>query len=175
MTPEQLSGVLESWENLDFTIKECVRNPEYIEILMEIALNSNKEKSWRAAWVADKIHEINPYLVQPYLTRMIARLETESDKGKLRHFLKLISLNKIPPEKVGFLLDLCLRLMVSDKEPPAIRVHAMQILYNISQEEPGLKPEILAVIENEIELHPTPGIQSRGAKLVKKLRNELEI
>jgi len=48
----------------------------------------------------------------------------------------------------------------------------MQILYNISEKEPELKPELIDVIENEMELHPTPGILSRGKKILKKLHEQ---
>ena len=61
----------------------------------------------------------------------------------------------------------------SAKEPIANRVHAMQILYNISDEEPELKPELLEIIQHEIEYHPTPGIRSRGTKLAKKLQKQI--
>jgi len=75
---------------------------------------------------------------------------------------------------VSFLLDFCIENLTSAKEPPAIRVHAMQILYNISEIERDFKPELLAIIEHELEYHSTAGISSRGLKIVKKLRKQIE-
>jgi len=49
----------------------------------------------------------------------------------------------------------------------------MQVLYNISEKEPELKPEILALIENEMENHFSAGILSRGGKLADKLRKQI--
>jgi hypothetical protein len=51
----------------------------------------------------------------------------------------------------------------------------MQILYNISEKEPELKHEILAVIEDEMENHSSAGIISRGRKLAGKLKGQLRI
>ncbi|MCF6332211.1 MAG: hypothetical protein L3J11_02920 [Draconibacterium sp.] len=82
-------------------------------------------------------------------------------------------MNEIPENQFCFLVDYCLNALTSAKEPPAVRVHAIQILYNISEIETGLKPEILAVIKHEMEYHSTAGIISCGSKLAKKLRNQI--
>jgi len=36
-----------------------------------------------------------------------------------------------------------------------------------------LKPELIRVIEHEIEIHPTAGILARGRSLLKKLKKEV--
>jgi len=174
MTEIELLGIIDSWENLTITIKEIEKNPEYFSILMSIALHSAHPKSWRAAYIVDKIHENNPTLILPYINEIIQQLQIEKHSGKKRHFLRQISLNKIPKKHFGFLFEYCLNGLTSAKEPTAVRVHAMQILFNISQIEADLKPEILSVIEHEMEYHSTAGILSRGSKLVKKLRNQIQ-
>lgn len=91
-----------------------------------------------------------------------------------RHFLKLISLNEIDKKYQSFLMDYCFNAFTSGNEPVAIRVHAMQVLFNISESEPDFKPELLAIIEHEIEVHPSAGISSRGNKLAKKLNSQIK-
>ena len=105
---------------------------------------------------------------------MIQQLRIEIHSGKKRHLLKLISMNTIPSEHHGFLIDYCLDMLTTGKEPPAVRVHAMQNLYNISETEPELKPEILAIIEHEMEFHATAGIIARGSRLTKNLRKQIQ-
>lgn len=141
---------------------------------MEIALADEHKNSWRAAWMADKIHEKNPGIIVPFIEKMIAKLDDNLSQGSKRHFLKLLSLHEIPEKHFGFLVDFCFAALGSAKEPPAIRVHAMQILYNISEKEIDLKPELLAVIEHEMEFHGTAGIKSRGSKLAVKLERCLK-
>lgn len=173
MTKIELIELLDSWENLEITIREIIENPEYFGLLMSIALYNKEQKSWRAAYLADKIHDDFPELLQPFLPEIIAQLKIEKNLSKKRHFLKLISMNEIDKNHFGFLVDFCLQALTSAKEPPAVRVHAMQILYNISELETDLKPEVLAVIEHEMEYHSTAGILSRGSKLAKKLRTQI--
>lgn len=173
MKKADLLVLIESWDNLTFTSSEILAHPEYYPVLMEVALYSKHPNSWRAAYLVDKIHEVNPELILPYIDKIIEQLKLESHKGKKRHFLKQISLNKLPEIYHGFLLDYCLNTFTSAKEAVAVRVHAMQILFNISEREPELKPEILAVIEHEMEYHSTAGILSRGKKLAQKLRRQI--
>ncbi len=169
MTIEELTELIVSWENLPLLIKEIENDPEELNLLMDFAFRSKHPKSWRAAWLADKIHERYPELIAPFTEQMIIRLKTETDDGKKRHFLKLISLNEIPKRHYTFLVNYCLGIFTSAREAVSVRVHAMQVLYNISENEPDFKPELLSIIEHEIDLHPTPGIISRGKKLAKKL------
>lgn len=173
MTKEELLDLIDSWENLTVITKEIGQNPEYFQMLMEISLYSTDPKSWRASYIVDKIHENYPTLILPYVFDIIQQLKLEKHSSKKRHFLKQISLNEIPENQFGFLVDYCMEALTSAKEPPAVRVHAMQILYIISEIETELKPEILAVIEHEMEYHSTAGIISRGSRLAKKLRNQI--
>ncbi len=173
MEKDDLFELIDSWENLAFTIREIGNHPELFLILMDIALHNPEQKSWRAAYLADKIHDDYPELISPFIEPMITQLETENNSSKKRHFLKLLSMNEIPSKHSGFLVDYCINALTSAKEPPAVRVHAMQILYNISEKEIALKPEILAIIEHEMEYHATAGILSRGLKIAKKLRKQV--
>ena len=173
MTKEELMEIIVSRENFPLIIHEFKNNQKNISSLAQIAFQSNHPKSWRAAWLMDKIHEEKPALVSPFIKEMIQQIKTEQNDGKKRHFLKLISLGNIPSEEQGFLFDYCLNAFCSEKEPLAVRVHAMQILYHISETEVELKPEVLAIIEHEMENHPSAGIVSRGRKLAKKLTEQI--
>ncbi|MFW5831474.1 MAG: hypothetical protein ACOCVA_04435 [Prolixibacteraceae bacterium] len=133
MTQKELLEIMKSWKNLNVVIKDIGNHPGNLNLLMDIALNSPEPTSWRAAWMADKIHDNYPELIKPHLGKMIEQLNQSLQVGKKRHFLKLISLNDIPEKYHGFLMDYCLNVLTSAKEPPAGRVHAMQVLYNISE------------------------------------------
>lgn len=49
----------------------------------------------------------------------------------------------------------------------------MQILFEISEYEPGFKPELIQLIEHEIEYHASPGIISRGKSLLSTLYHKV--
>ncbi len=173
MDTKEMLSLLDSWENLEMVVHELGVRPELFAVLMDVAINSREEKSWRAAWIADKIHDKKPELLKPYINKIIEQLAIEKQTGKKRHFLKLVSINNVPEKHFGFLVDYCLKVLTAEEEPPAVRVHAMQLLYNISEVEPGLKNELLAVLEYQMEYHPSPGIISRGSKLAKKLHFQI--
>lgn len=172
MTENDIFKLLESWDNFQLILMELNANPDYVPVLMKIAIYSDHRNSWRAIYLADKLHDTHPEWIQAYLPEITERLSLEQHHGKKRHMLKLISLNPVTEEHSVFLLDYCLTTFTSSKEPVANRVHAMQILFNISESEPDIKPEILELIRHEIELHPTPGIRSRGKKLIARLRQQ---
>lgn len=163
-------SVLENSPEEVYFMADCLLTyPEKIPGLINFGLHSFEKASWRALWVADKIHEKQPALIRPFIAQMVDALQTTDNESKLRHLLKLISLNELPPEKLSFLLDFCLRELTDAARPVAIRVHAMQILYEISVLEPDFKPELAQVIEHEMDFHGSAGINSRGKVLLKKL------
>ncbi|MBW6533727.1 MAG: hypothetical protein K0B11_01845 [Mariniphaga sp.] len=169
MTKEELLELIVSWENLPLLVRQLESEPGKLRLLIDLAFNEQHPKSWRAAYIADKINDNHQELISPFIPEMILRLKTEKNSSKKRHYLKLISQHNFPRKFHSFLVDYCLECFSSSSEPVANRVHAMQVLFNISEKEPGFKPELLSIIEHEMELHPTPGIVSRGKKLVKKL------
>jgi hypothetical protein len=173
MTEKELLELVRNWDNFQITLKNFVENPDQIPVLIKVAVYSSDLVSWRALWMVDKIYDIDATLIAPFLPEMIQQLKVETHHGKKRHLLKLISQMNIPENQAGFLMDYCLTTFTSDKEPVANRVHAMQVLFNISESEPELKPELLEIIQQEIDFHPTPGIRSRGSKLVKKLQQQI--
>lgn len=169
MTENELYDILDSWENIELVCKQIINNPNEFEVLLSLALNNPKQRSWRAAYLVDKIHDESPETVRPYLPLIVEKLKVEQNDSKRRHWLKLIGMNTIDEAHFGFLFDYCIDVFTSGKEAVAVRVHAMQILFNISEKEPDLKPEVLQIIEHELEQNPTAGIRSRGRKLAGKL------
>ena len=174
MTKAELKELIDSWENLEYLVTEIAGNPEYYKLLIELAFYDTHPKSWRAAYLVDKINDNHPTLLHPFLSEMIDQVLIEKSSGKKRHFLKLISLNNLTEVQQGFLFDFCIETLKSGKEPAAVRVHAMQILQNIAFKEPELIQEVLLIIEDEMENHSTAGIISRGRRLAANLKKELD-
>ncbi|NLB26017.1 MAG: hypothetical protein GX820_04910 [Bacteroidales bacterium] len=173
MNEQELTRLIESWENLPLIIHQIIDKPEEINTLMNMALYSDHRRSWRAAWIADKVNDIKPELITPFLNKMIRQLKRETNTGKKRQFLKLISKNKVPEKYFTFLIDYCLNCFTSAFEPVAVKVNALQILFNISEIETELKNELLYLIEHETEQNPIAGIKARGEKIARLLRKQI--
>jgi predicted nucleic acid-binding OB-fold protein len=70
---------------------------------------------------------------------------------------------------MAILLNFCIEVFTNAAEDIAVRVHAMQILFNIARKEPDFAGELIELIEHEMEYHGSAGISSRGRKLLKRL------
>jgi len=169
LTKNELSAMIQSWDNLALVLGNISNHPEYLQALMKLALDDSDHRNWRAAWMVDKINEKHPELVTPYLTAMTDFVLITKNASKKRHLLKLISLHSIPEDKMAILLNYCIDVFTSASEPVAVRVHAMQILFNIAIKEPDFAGELTDLIEHEIEFHGSAGITSRGRRLLKRL------
>lgn len=169
MTANELRDLIQSGDNVPLLTRFLTDNPEFLPELMN-AGKCDEAGAWRAFWIADKIHEQHPGLIVPFLPEMSELVLKTKDQAKKRHLLKLISLNKIPEEMMADLLDFCIGRFSDASEPVAVRVHAMQVLFNIAREQPDFAGELTDLIEHEIEYHGSAGIKSRGKKLLQKLR-----
>ncbi|MGQ7868148.1 hypothetical protein [Sunxiuqinia sp. sy24] len=169
MTREYFHTLLASGEMVVSLTNYLMDHPKEISQLIHIGLHEPQKGSWRALWVADKIHEKKPELIRPFLPLLHKALPTVTDESKLRHLLKIISLNPIPADQLTFLLDFCIGELTNAARAVAIRVHAMQLLFEISMAEPEFQAELIQLIEHEMAFHASPGILSRGKKLLKKL------
>jgi hypothetical protein len=169
MTENELYTLIQSWENIALVVQLISDFPENLDRLMSIAMNDQLDKSWRAMYLAEMIHEKHPKLIVPFLPVMTEFLLTTQNASKKRHLLKLISLHDIPEEKLALLLNFSIEEFTNAAEPIAVRVHAMQILFNIAHKEPDFAGELIGLIEHESEYHGSAGISSRGRKLLKKL------
>lgn len=169
MTEIEVQTLIQSWENLAILVRYIADYPEYLDIIMTKALDDSQPENWRAAWMIDKIHEKHPELVVPYFPALTDFVLSTQNAGKKRHLLKLISLHDIPEENMALLFNYCTEVFSNAAEPVAIRVHAMQILFNIAQKEPDFAGELIDLIEHEMEYHGSAGISSRGQKILRKL------
>ena len=169
MKEEQLRDILQTWESIPLVIQHITEHPEEMNILLKIVLDDNQPENWRAAWLLDKVHEKQADLVEPFLPILTDFALQTKNSGKKRHLLKLISLHEIAEENLITLLNHCMTVFTDPNEAIAVRVHAMQILFNIASKEPELANEMIELIEHEIEFHGSAGISSRGRKLLAKL------
>ena len=169
MTENDLLEMISSWDNLLLTMNYISDHPEYFDLLMKVAMDDTLDDSWRASWLINKIQEKYPEKMKQYIDRIIDFIQQTKDSSKKREFLRLITFYPVPESKAGLMFDYCIRQFTSGSEPVAVRVHAMQILFNISETEPDIKPELIHLIEHEIEYHSSAGIKSRGGKLLQKL------
>lgn len=141
--------------------------------LWNIMISGKPPVPHRASWVVSTCFDKWPFLVQPYISDIIDFIPIAEHSGIKRLLLRILAESDIPEKKMAEILNICFDYLEADM-PVAIKVHSMQIIYNISSIEPGLKPELIAIIEDQMPRH-SPAFKSRGTKLLKKLYRETHI
>lgn len=151
-------------------IAEVGRSEEKFASLVKLALFEKDPLAWRAAWILDGSDEQNPGLATKSIAGIIHALEGIKSKGALRSLLRLLCRYDIHEDEQGILIDLCFSYMVSELYPVAVKVHAMQIIYQHVLIYPELKEELITVISDQVA-NNTVGFKSRGMRIIKQLKS----
>ena len=146
MTIEEIKQLITDWPSRELIFDHFLQAEDDFSLLLEIAFDDSKANYWRAAWIIDHLNEQKKSLVATYLLRIIEAALSSKNSSKLRHFLKIISQHPIPPGYAGLLFDRTLTIFTTPQYPVAVRVHAMQILYEIALTENELIPELVQTI-----------------------------
>jgi hypothetical protein len=161
---------LPSRELRDIYIRAVGQSEENVATLLDLVFEEKDPVSWRAAWVLDGSDELHPGLAGDFVHFIIEQLPGLSSNGALRSLLRMLCRYKIPEEQQGLLIDLCFGTMVSELYPVAVKVHAMQIIYNHVLLYPELKDELITIIEDQLE-NNSVGFSSRGRRIIRQLEN----
>jgi hypothetical protein len=142
--------------------------PSLIPVLYEFMFSSDKQIQWRSAWVLDHVHDEQAELVNPLLPKMVRDFPKFTNDGVKRHIAKILSLSNLGKLANGDLINTSFEWLMKEQTPIAVKVHCMQILYNICDTYPDLKPELRLVIE-ELLPNQSAGFKSRAKKLLQYL------
>ena len=129
----------------------------------------NPRLAWHAAWVIDHVSEDAPEKLEPFVPELIEHLPKLKSSSLRRHFTRMLIRQVIPENLLGKLVDVLYDLL-SPSEAIAVRANALQLLYQIALKEPGLKSELITVTESILEEELTPGMMSKGKRILKSLR-----
>jgi hypothetical protein len=170
---ESLLMMESSRRNTDLVADLVLQKPELFADLYGIYRNSNAPVGWKAAWVMDVVTEKSPGLLDPYIEEMAACLGAIAHDGKKRESLRMLARSPLPEENLGILISTCFDWLTSSKEPVAVKMFSMEILYRVSGKEPEMKKELADSIEWRMQ-EETPGFRAHGRKLLKQLYRELQ-
>ena len=145
-----------------------VDNPKQLIHLLVLMNDVSDTRHWRAAWVLDHVCQENKALIVPYVDKLIALFVKSKSESILRVVGKLLSQYPVTNIFDGDFVNACFQLIISPQVAVAVKVHAMQLLFNVSEKYPALKPEVKIVIEGQIP-NNSPAFKSRAIKLLKKL------
>lgn len=124
----------------------------------------------RAAWVfyyvCDSAIELPQAYSQQFTDLLIA--DEWTHQAEKRGVAQTLGRLKLTEDQMGQLIDVCYANMLSGTEPIAIKVHCMQVLFNIVQVWPELAGELSTAIQSRMETEGA-GFRSRGKRILKAL------
>jgi len=158
------SGELEIWK------RAVAADEKLFNLLFQLIFSRDKRLAWRSCWIIDTASEDAPDLLEDKLPEIIAGFLSTSNSSLKRHFTRILCRYHIPEEYLGAIVNRSFELLVPT-EPPAVRVFAMQLLYNITLRQPDLKGELISVIQGLIEEGGSVGFINRAVKLLRLLQH----
>lgn len=137
--------------------------------LFDIFAKSSYRISQRAAHPIALIVEQFPALLLPYYPEVIGLLKRNDVHDAVkRNIFRMLQNQKVPAKFEGEILDLAFAFLADNKQPIAIRVFSMQLVYNLSAKYPEIKEELRIILEDML-LYGSAGIKNRAKKILSKL------
>ena len=156
------------WQTI---IKAVHQSPALLSNLISYTYDADDRLSFHASWIMDKCIEQQPQLLhQKQVSRIVKSVLRHSNQSVIRTSLRLLSRQKLPKSVLGSLVDQCFKWLMSNKSDIAVKVHAMQILCNVTLEKTALKNELIMVIEDQMP-QESAGFRARAKMVLKKLKN----
>ena len=157
------AGELELLKRLVSTDKDI------FDQLFQWVFSNDHRLAWRCCWVIDTSSERQPDLLKDKIPDIISGLSATNDSSLKRHFTRILCRYKISEMYQVVVINRCFELL-APSEPAAVRVNAMQLLFNLSELLPDLKGELRSVIEGLIDEGGSAGFINRAVKLCNQLQ-----
>jgi len=158
--------------NADILADKIEEDPYIFDSVWDIMLEEVHPVSMRAAWSISIFLKRHPYFIESRIPEIISILPDIESPSVKRFLLIFLTLLPVPDNLSGFLFDFCFNLVESASAYIAHKAYAMTILYNISDIEPDLKPELIDLFESQM-VDESTAIQSCSRKLLTRLQKDL--
>ena len=139
--------------------------------MVALAINNEKDYSWRAAWLLSGILSNDDERLSPFILKIIKSIPGKKS-GHQRELLKIVSKFKLSQKQEGYLLDICINLWKDINLKSGTRYYAMLLILKLSQRYPDIINEISYLLEDYYTNTLSPGIKCNVLKKAK--RNQLK-
>ncbi len=163
------------WQKL----ADWVLSENELEGLINLFLTTQSKRiGQQSAGVFMELVNQDNTIFYPFQQQLVAYLHSENPKiTQLRNIYRLFQFAYIREEVEGALLDACFKVLEDPNLPIAVRVFAMTVAFRIGERYPEIYPELKNLIELNLELGNSSGLQNRANKLIQKMEvglNETE-
>lgn len=143
---------------------------KFDELLRHMLADETNRVVQRASWAVMHSVDAQPQLIQPHLKKIIENLyQPDLPDAVKRNTVRLLQNVDLPDSLLGIMAEIGFQFLNNPKEPVAVRVFSMTVLYNICIKEPELAEELKLVIEEHLP-YGTAAFKSRGKKVLGMLK-----
>lgn len=147
----------------------AVKNKKIIPEILKTAFADIHPLSVRAANTIEIIDSKKPVLIQPYYKKIISSFNDFKVDGVKRCLLKIFTRHtELDEELLCMLLNYCFDCVASSSETIGVKAYSLMILYEISNREPDIKNELVAVINKQLS-ESSPAFKNLGNKILSKI------
>lgn len=150
-------------------VNEVVSNPGRMEELMNLFFDEDLRTCQRASWPVGLLADNNAHLLEPYIAKMLANLDTPHHDAVIRNTFRTFQYIDFSEDLEGIAFDRAFGYLLDVNCAVAIRIFSMTVCGNIAMKYPELAQELIPVIEDNIP-HGSAGFRARGASVLSKLR-----
>ena len=149
--------------------KWIIKDQKRFDDLLNLFLHDEDRVVQRAAWIMKYVADDRPQWVLPHLEEMLEYCKQPVHDAVRRNVIRLLENIQIPKELQGLVATVCFDFLSSSTEPVAVKAFSMTVLANIAKEEPGIKQELVMLIEERMDIEK-PAFRIRGKKILEQLK-----
>lgn len=151
-----------------------IENPEYLNELCSIALNTNYKNHYKGVWILEMIAEKQTELLSDYTSVICDSFPNIKNDSAIRGMSRVayflgtstkIQLTESEEEKI---IEICLDWFIRD-ERVAAKVYAMKTLSHLGQKHPWIHDELNNIIEKDYA-GQSAGYKAAAREVLKKIK-----
>jgi len=149
----------------------AAENPVLFRKLLDFSDDSDTRIAFRSSWALTKVCETDPSLFTKYLPEIVRKLQICINESARRSFLKILSLtgtSLLNETDRGIVAEISFSQLRAKESAIAVKVYAMDVLYEISHDYPEMTHELAAVLSMMPD-NGSAGIKSKCRSMLKKL------
>ena len=157
--------------NTDYIAHWATEEPVNFEELYQLIFSDNLRLAWRATWVVEKTHLLQPELLTEKLPELMIALPTFKVDGIKRSVLLIILRSSQSTDIPVELINTCFDWMMSSTESFAVQVNSMKVLDKICRQIPDLRQELMTCLSGDLS-NKSAGLQA-AARIIHQSNRRL--